>query len=280
MAKKAAAKKSTDEKATPKCGIVMPIGALSDYSKQHWTDVYAIHCDAISTAGFEPRMVSDSDDVGVIHKRIIQNLYENEMIVCDVSGKNANVMFELGLRLAFDKPTIVVIDDATSYSFDTSPIEHLSYRRDLRYAETCQFKETLGDKVAATFAAASGDPSYTTFLGHFGPLTAVTLETEEVSGAEYVLSELREIRRLVSSRETKKDFSALSTLPDFVVEMVVSVGKETAAKMRLVYGSDMIEKMDEWTRLTTEKLGEHSIHVSIQKVKPILVSIAEAAPPF
>jgi len=32
-------------------------------------------------------------------------------------------MFELGLRLAFDKPAIIVKDDNTSYSFDTAPIE-------------------------------------------------------------------------------------------------------------------------------------------------------------
>jgi hypothetical protein len=33
--------------------------------------------------------------------------------LCDVSGKNANVMFELGLRLAFDNPTIIIKDDKT-----------------------------------------------------------------------------------------------------------------------------------------------------------------------
>jgi len=27
---------------------------------------------------------------------IIENLYKNEMVICDISGKNANVMLELG----------------------------------------------------------------------------------------------------------------------------------------------------------------------------------------
>jgi hypothetical protein len=35
------------------------------------------------------------------------------------------------MRLAFDRPTIIVKDDLTTYSFDTSPIEHLEYPRDL-----------------------------------------------------------------------------------------------------------------------------------------------------
>ena len=62
--------------------------------------------DAIRLAAFDPRMVSDSDEVSVIQKRIVQNIYNNPIVVCDVSGKNANVMFELGMRLAFDKPVV------------------------------------------------------------------------------------------------------------------------------------------------------------------------------
>jgi hypothetical protein len=50
-----------------------------------------------------------------------------------VSGKNPNVMFELGIRLAFDKATIIIKDDKTDYSFDTSVIQHIPYPRDLRH---------------------------------------------------------------------------------------------------------------------------------------------------
>jgi hypothetical protein len=63
----------------------------------------------------------------VTQKRIVQNIYDNEMVICDVSAKNPNVMFELGMRLAFDKPAIIIKDDKTNYSFDTAPIEHLEY---------------------------------------------------------------------------------------------------------------------------------------------------------
>src|ERR1041385_707121 len=118
----------------PTCGIVMPISEMDGYSEAHWSDVREILTEAIDEAGFDSNLVSDADDVGIIQKRIIENLYDNPIVVCDVSGKNPNVMFELGLRLAFDKPTIIVKDDKTSYSFDTAVIEHLEYPRDLRYA--------------------------------------------------------------------------------------------------------------------------------------------------
>ena len=103
-------------------------------------------------------------------------------------------MFELGLRLAFDKPTIIVKDDATTYSFDTSPIEHLAYPRDLRFQRIVDFKASLAAKIKATHESATADANYTTFLKHFGTFTVAKLDETEVSANEYILEELRELR--------------------------------------------------------------------------------------
>jgi hypothetical protein len=169
-----------DPKDKKICGVIMPISAIDGLPDSHWAEVLAIISEAIERAGFVPNLVSNAEDVGIIQKRIIQNLYENPIVVCDVSGKNPNVMFELGIRLAFDKPTIVVKDDKTSYSFDTSPIEHLSYPRDLRFAPIVDFKEKLAEKINGTYGKASSDPNYTTFLKNFGEFTVPKLDKKEI----------------------------------------------------------------------------------------------------
>lgn len=184
----------TEEKAKPVCGIVMPISAIDGCAESHWADVLDVLTEAIDDSGFEGNLVSNADDVGIIHKRIIQNLYDNPIVVCDVSGKNPNVMFELGLRLAFDKPTVIVKDDKTSYSFDTSAIEHIEYPRDLRFSKIVDFKQKLAEKLAATYARATSDPQYTTFLKHFGEFKVAKLDKKEVSGQEFILEELRSLR--------------------------------------------------------------------------------------
>lgn len=176
------------------CGIVMPISSIDGCSDTHWTEVLAILSDSVADAGFEPNLVSNADDVGLIHKRIIQNLYENPIVVCDVSGKNANVMFELGMRLAFDKPTIIVKDDITTYSFDTAPIEHIEYPRDLRFSQIVEFKRKLADKLVATVEKSQNNSSYTTFLKHFGEFKIAKLEQKEVSGEEYIIDEIRSLK--------------------------------------------------------------------------------------
>lgn len=103
-------------------------------------------------------------------------------------------MFELGIRLAFDKPTIIVKDDKTTYSFDTSPIEHLVYPRDLRFARIVEFKEKLTEKIQATHKKATEDKNYTTFLKHFGEFTVAKLDKKEISSQQFILEELRAIR--------------------------------------------------------------------------------------
>ena len=194
------------------CGLVMPISALDGLPETHWAEVLVILSDAIERAGFVPNLVSNADDVGIIQKRIIQNLYDNPIVVCDVSGKNPNVMFELGMRLAFDKPTIIVKDDKTAYSFDTSPIEHITYPRDLRYAQIVEFKDKLAEKLKGTSDKASSDPTYTTFLKHFGEFTVAKLDKKEVSGQEFIIEELRAMR--VSIQQLQRGSNATRKRPD------------------------------------------------------------------
>jgi hypothetical protein len=193
--------KNEQNKEQECCGLVMPISSIDGCNEQHWSDVKEILTEAVEGAGFKANLVSYADDVGIIQKRIIQNLYENPIVVCDVSGKNPNVMFELGLRLAFDKPTIIIKDDKTSYSFDTSPIEHLEYPRDLRFTKIVDFKESLKDKVKATLEKSKSDPNYTTFLKHFGTFTVAKLDSKEVSKEDFIIEELRDLKKSVQRQQ-------------------------------------------------------------------------------
>lgn len=185
------------EPKKPICGIIMPISSIENCSETHWKEVKGIITDAIEAAGFDAQLVSEANDSGIIQKRIVQNLYNNDIVICDVSCKNPNVMFELGMRLAFDKPTIIVMDNMTKYSFDTAPIEHLSYPRDLSYYLILDFKKTLTEKIKGTIDAAKR-PDYTTFLKNFGEFQVATIENKKGSFDEVVLSRLDNITRQIS----------------------------------------------------------------------------------
>lgn len=200
-----ASERANNHSAKLVCGIVMPISATDGCSEEHWSEVLDIVTDAIDDSDMEARLVSDAVEVGVIQRRIIQNLYENPLVVCDVSGKNANVMFELGIRIAFDKPTIIIKDDVTVYSFDTAPIEHLEYPRDLRFAKILEFKERLTEKIKATLSASKTDPTYSTFLKHFGQFKTATLKATDVTAQDYILDELKSLRLSVEKLNGRRE---------------------------------------------------------------------------
>lgn len=207
----------------PYCGIVMPISSMGGpHDNAHWERVRLVLDEAIKSAGYRPRIVSESEDIGIIHARIVQNLYDDQIVVCDVSGKNANVMFELGLRLAFDKPTIVIKDDLTDYSFDTSPIEHIKYRADLRFDDVRRFQDEVTDKIKATVARSKSDKDYSPFLGHFGKFKISGLETTEIDKDQFVLEQLKSIQKEIARLSNQMIYSPKSRAPSITDQIALA----------------------------------------------------------
>jgi len=170
------------------CGIIMPISAMPPkYDAAHWNDVKKVIHKAITDAGMYPQIVSDDFESDVIQRRIIKNLYENPVVVCDVSGLNPNVMFELGMRITFKKPVIIITDDIGSIPFDTRVIEHVSYPAGLHIHETNFFISTLTKKIINIHNNYINN-KFRSFIEDFG--TFETLEPKnEYVGIERIISD-------------------------------------------------------------------------------------------
>lgn len=188
---------STSGSEKPICGVIRPIAELGDYPTSHWVEVHAIVADAVENAGYRARLVSDSDAAGVILSEIVTNLYNDPIVICDVSGRNANVMFELGMRLAFEKPVIIIKDDKTPFSFDTSPVKHLLYPQSLRFQSIIEFKSDLTKAISATIAA-SRKSDYRGYLQQFGPIAVTQLGEQNIT-LDALAEELRDTRRMLRS---------------------------------------------------------------------------------
>jgi len=244
----------------PLCGIVMPIAAMGDYPESHWVDVQNIIKEAVSIAGYEARLVSESADATVIIRSIVQNVYNDEIVICDVSGMNPNVMFELGMRLAFDKPVIIITDEITRFSFDISSIEHLIYPRSLRYQSIQDFKKKLAEKLRATVQASKQD-NYSSFLSNFGSFKVAGLEEttlNESQALEKILSKLDRFDSRLQHLENGKDDSRFSRVmnntrkEDFYNLLKIDVGPEfeypnfrqVTEALHSIYGDRVKTNMD------------------------------------
>lgn len=176
------------------CGIIMPISGTPEYGADHWAEVLSVIIEVAESKGFSADLVSNSDTVGLIHERIVNNIYDNDIVVVDVSSKNPNVMFELGLRLAFDKPTIIIKDEKTGYSFDTGVIEHIPYPSSLRHSGILKLKEELGKKMVATHEKKQNDPHFSPFLKSFGrKMVPGTIQPQLIPESKYIVDKLENL---------------------------------------------------------------------------------------
>ncbi|QNM98826.1 hypothetical protein [Chitinimonas koreensis] len=133
------------------CFVIMPIADHDGYDKGHFTKVYEdIFKPACISAGFTAVRADDVGQTNLIHLDILQKLIDSPMAICDLSAKNPNVLFELGLRQAFDKPTVLVQESGSSKIFDIAPLRYTEYRRELRYREVLEDQRSISEALKAT----------------------------------------------------------------------------------------------------------------------------------
>ena len=100
------------KRSKPVCGIVRPVSPVDGWPSDQWDLVHGQIVKALSDE-FEIRLVSETPFAGIIQGNIVEHLFDDDIVICDVSAENPNVMLELGMRLAFDKPVVVIKDDVT-----------------------------------------------------------------------------------------------------------------------------------------------------------------------
>ena len=117
------------------CYVIMPFSVPdgSDYADDHFTEVYEdLFIPAIDTAGFVPQRA----DTTILSRHILADLLGTiekvAVVLCDLSGANPNVLFELGWAFRADKPCVLVKDDVTQYPFDLQHSHVQTYHGSLK----------------------------------------------------------------------------------------------------------------------------------------------------
>lgn len=129
------------------CFVIMPIGELNIYPPNHFRHIYEdLFSPAIKEAGFIPKRADDYKSSSLIHVNVVREIIDAPMAICDLSTRNPNVLFELGIRQAFDLPVILVQEVNTPRIFDISGFNTVDYRKELIY------REVLEDRMAITNA--------------------------------------------------------------------------------------------------------------------------------
>ena len=103
------------------CFILMPFG--------EWFDKYfsGIYIPACKDAGFEPIRADGLFTTGSVMEQIWEQIKNSKVLLAELSGKNPNVFYELGLAHAIRKPVIFVTSSLDDVPFDRRHLRVVVY---------------------------------------------------------------------------------------------------------------------------------------------------------
>ena len=156
-----AKKTSAAEKGT--CFVIMPFGDPFD---GYYEEILA---PTIRKVELVPIRADEINKPGVIVNQIWHGIKQAELCVADVTGRNANVMYELGLAHEAGKPVVQIVQNVDDLPFDLRAYRHIVYEtKTPRWATTLkrQLREMLVETIADPNSALVFPKS--SYVGKFG----------------------------------------------------------------------------------------------------------------
>jgi len=141
----------TQQSALKTCFVIMPIADMDGYEPGHFSRVYEhLIKPACFKAGYEAHRADMVAASNYIIIDILRKIVESDLVICDLSGRNPNVLYELGVRQAFNLPTVLIKDQITPRIFDIQGLRCADYRHSLRIDEVQKEQETIRAAIIET----------------------------------------------------------------------------------------------------------------------------------
>ncbi|EJF4094217.1 hypothetical protein DFX34_RS23030 [Vibrio parahaemolyticus] len=188
------------------CFVIMPISNQLGYEPGHFGLVYEdIIKPAIEAAGMQPVRADETVNTNLIQLDILRKVIESDIAICDMSAKNPNVFYELGVRQAFDKPTVLMIDDATAAPFDVSSLRYVDYKKDMGYRDVKSAIVKLTQTILETYDK-KDDKSEINSLIRLMELTApAQLNQADISVEDRTAIQVNELTAAVHSMQATQN---------------------------------------------------------------------------
>jgi hypothetical protein len=216
----------------PTCFVLMPISDADGYEKSHFERVYKhLITPACEKSGYQPVRADDVFKTNYIIVDILRKIIDSEMVLCDISNKNPNVLYELGIRQAFNKPVVLIKDFKTEKIFDIQGLRYTEYDHNLRIDMVNKNIEEIAKNILETSKMKAGEIN--SLIQLLSIRAATIANPTEISGeSKLILDAIAELGLRVSKMETKKqndgenpDLKALDSKKKYSINNeVVSLG--------------------------------------------------------
>lgn len=116
------------EKKVRSCFVIMPFSNSASCSEAEWTDIFENTIrPAVEKSGLDYKCARSEAIAGNIIDNIIDDLNRADLVIADLTDRNANVFYELGVRHSLRDSTVLITQDISSTPFDLRPYAMLQY---------------------------------------------------------------------------------------------------------------------------------------------------------
>jgi hypothetical protein len=106
----------------PQCFVAMP------YSEHSVPNVFATIRTAVENCGYQVIRVDQERFAGSILERIWDQIRQADLFLADLTGNNPNVLYELGIAHAFNKPSLLITYSADGHVPEETPFDLRAHR--------------------------------------------------------------------------------------------------------------------------------------------------------
>lgn len=147
------------------CFVISPFGEPFD---EYYEKIYK---PAIEKADLQAVRADEVYGTGAIIEDIFAQIVSARMVICEATGKNPNVNYELGVAHALQKPAIIVTQSITDVPFDYRHLRVITYDQ-----KKVHWADELQAAISKTILAVLSDPERATAW------RPKTKDAEEISG--------------------------------------------------------------------------------------------------
>lgn len=199
------------------CFVIMPISDCEGYNQGHFSRVYEdIIKPSVFNADFNPVRGDEVSKTNLIQLDILNKLLEAPIAICDLSSRNPNVLFELGIRQAFDKPVVLIQEKGTPKIFDINPLRYIEYAKEMGYRDVIDAQLKITTSLTETYQAKDEVGNVNSIVKLLALNSAASIPSVNGDGdslkLNLILSQIAELRDKINPRNSSQINDELTDL--------------------------------------------------------------------
>jgi hypothetical protein len=231
--------------------IIQQIGVKESAERRRADETYGyIIAPAVRSAGLEPYRADLDLSPGAITTKMLSELLSARIIIADLTGRNPNVFYELGIAHSFARPLISIADSSRTLPFDAKDeriIELGDYPSSgLTYVQGETAKAALQESLALILSDNYVPPSPLREVAANRSVDELAPENPIAAELTQMREALDEIRNRVTARGAATSGAAQKTIDALRMVIERKIGTLDEEDFEILSGKSMTTAQNTW----------------------------------